>query len=61
MIIYLVTFTPLCRCKVCVWRLLYYALLLNLLGSLIQFQILAFLIGGAIGFWVLFQIRAKYD
>jgi hypothetical protein len=61
LVLYLLAFSPLKARKLAGWRLLYYALLLNLLGSLIQFQILSLLIGGAIGFWVLFQIRAKYD
>jgi TM2 domain-containing membrane protein YozV len=61
LVIYLLAFSPLKDRKKAGWRLLYYALLLNLLSSLIQLQILILLIGGAIGFWVLFQIRAKYD
>ncbi|HEV7350225.1 hypothetical protein [Telluribacter sp.] len=60
LIIYLMAFSPLRNRQIQGWRLLYYALLLNLLGSLIQLNILSLLIGGAIGFWVLFQIRNKY-
>ena len=61
LVMYLVAFTPLRDRRIQGWRILYYALLLNLLGSLIQLNILSLLIGGAIGFWVLFQIRSKYS
>ncbi|GAB3166389.1 hypothetical protein [Telluribacter humicola] len=61
LVMYLLAFSPLRNRRIQGWRILYYALLLNLLGSLIQLNILSLLIGGAIGFWVLFQIRSKYS
>ncbi len=59
-ILYLMAFKPLRAKQKAGWNLLYYAMLISMLGSLIQLQILALLISGAIGFWVLFQIREKY-
>lgn len=60
LIMYLMAFTPLRARKRAGWNLLYYALLLGLLSSLVQLHILAAVVGGVIGFWVLFQIREKY-
>lgn len=61
LIMYLMAFNPLKARKRAGWNLLYYALLLSLLSNLIQLNILGALIGGAIGFWVLFQVREKYS
>ncbi|NIJ51928.1 hypothetical protein [Dyadobacter arcticus] len=60
LIMYLMAFTPLKARKRAGWNLLYYALLVGLVSNLIQLSILGALIGGVIGFWVLFQIREKY-
>ena len=60
LIMYLMAFTPLRARKRAGWNLLYYALLLGLMSSLVQLNILAAVVGGVIGFWVLFQIREKY-
>jgi uncharacterized membrane protein YhaH (DUF805 family) len=60
LIMYLMAFTPLRARKRSGWNLLYYALLLGLMSSLVQLNILAAVVGGVIGFWVLFQIREKY-
>ncbi|WP_138477613.1 hypothetical protein [Dyadobacter bucti] len=60
LIMYLMAFTPLRARKRAGWNLLYYALLLGLISSLVQLNIVAAVIGGIIGFWVLFQIREKY-
>jgi hypothetical protein len=57
---YLMAFSPLKARKRAGWNLLYYALLLGLISNLIQLNLLAFIIGGLIGLWVLFQIREKY-
>ncbi|MNL75234.1 hypothetical protein D3C87_2010030 [compost metagenome] len=57
---YLMAFSPLKARKRAGWNLLYYALLVGLISNLIQLSILGFIIGGIIGFWVLFQIREKY-
>ncbi|SEI77886.1 hypothetical protein SAMN04487995_2170 [Dyadobacter koreensis] len=59
-IIYLMAFSPLRARKKAGWNLMYYALILSLLSSLIQLALLSVLIGGVLGFWVLFQIRDKY-
>lgn len=59
-IVYLMAFSPLRARKKAGWNLLYYALLLSLLSSLIQLALLSAIISGVIGFWVLFQIRDKY-
>jgi len=59
-IMYLMAFSPLRARKKAGWNLMYYALLLSLLSSLIQLAILSVIIGGVLGFWVLFQIRDKY-
>lgn len=60
LIMYLMAFTPLRARKRAGWNLLYYALLIGLLSSLLQLHILGAVVGGVIGFWVLFQIREKY-
>lgn len=60
LIMYLMAFTPLRARKKAGWNLLYYALLIGLVSSLVQLNILAAVLGGVIGFWVLFQIREKY-
>jgi len=59
-VIYLMAFTPLRARKKAGWNLMYYALLLSLLSSLIQLAIFSAIISGVLGFWVLFQIREKY-
>lgn len=60
MIMYLMAFSPLRARKKAGWNLMYYALLLSLISSLLQLAILSVIIGGVLGFWVLFQIRDKY-
>lgn len=60
MVMYLMAFSPLRARKRAGWNLLYYALLINLASSLLQFALFSFIVGGIIGFWVLFQIRDKY-
>ncbi|ACT96164.1 hypothetical protein [Dyadobacter fermentans] len=60
LVMYLMAFTPLKARKRAGWNLLYYALLLGLVSNLIQLSIFAFIVGGLVGFWVLFQIREKY-
>jgi len=59
-IIYLMAFSPLRARKKAGWNLMYYALILSLLSSLIQLAFLSVIVGGVLGFWVLFQIRDKY-
>lgn len=60
LIIYLMAFNSLKARKRAGWNLMYYALLLSLVGSLIQLNIIGAIISGLIGFWVLFQVREKY-
>ncbi|GGM80123.1 hypothetical protein GCM10010967_09880 [Dyadobacter beijingensis] len=60
LVMYLLAFSPLKARKRAGWNLLYYALLIGLVSNLIQLSIFGFIIGGLIGFWVLFQIREKY-
>ncbi len=57
---YLLAFSPLKARRRAGWNLLYYALLVGLISNLIQLSLFAFIVGGIIGFWVLFQIREKY-
>ncbi|MCF2443043.1 hypothetical protein L0657_03665 [Dyadobacter sp. CY345] len=59
-VMYLMAFTPLRARKKAGWNLMYYALLLSLISSLVQLALLSAIISGLIGFWVLFQIREKY-
>ena len=59
-VMYLMAFSPLKARKKSGWNLIYYALLVSLLSSLIQFNIFGFIVGGLLGFWVLFQVREKY-
>lgn len=42
------------------WKYMFYASLISLLSSVLSFDIGAFIISGAISFWVLFQIKALY-
>jgi hypothetical protein len=60
MIMYLLAFSPLRARKRAGWNLIYYATLVNLVGSAIQFNIIGGLIGAFIGFWILFQVRDKF-
>lgn len=60
LVMYLLAFSPLKARKRAGWNLLYYALLIGLVSNLIQLSIFGFVIGGLVGFWVLFQIREKY-
>lgn len=60
LVLYLMAFSPLRARKKAGWNLLYYALLINLVSSIIQLNILGAIIGGLLGFWVLFQVRGKY-
>lgn len=60
MVMYLMAFSPLRARKRAGWNLLYYALILSLISNLLQLALFAFIIGGVLGFWVLFQIREKY-
>lgn len=60
LVLYLMAFSPLKARKRAGWNLLYYALLIGLVSNLIQLSIFGFIVGGLIGFWVLFQIREKY-
>ncbi|MCE7040874.1 hypothetical protein [Dyadobacter sp. CY312] len=60
MVLYLMAFTPLRARKRAGWNLIYYATLLNLVGSILQLNILGALIGAFIGFWILFQVRDKF-
>jgi hypothetical protein len=60
MIMYLMAFSPLRARKRAGWNLLYYALILSLVSSLLQLALFSFIISGLLGFWVLFQIREKY-
>ena len=60
LVLYLMAFSPLRARRRAGWNLIYYALLISLLGNLIQLNILGVIVGGIVGFWVLFQIRSKY-
>lgn len=60
LVMYLMAFSPLKARKRAGWNLLYYALLIGLISNLVQLSLWGFVIGGIIGFWVLFQIREKY-
>ena len=60
LVLYLMAFSPLRARKKEGWNLIYYALLISLLVNLIQLNIIGALIGGIVGFWILFQIRSKY-
>jgi hypothetical protein len=42
------------------WTLVFYAEILNIVYSLLNFQIVGALIGGLIGLYILFQIRGLY-
>lgn len=59
-ILNLMAFSPLKNRKKAGWNLLYYSALLNFVGNLLMLNILGAVIGGVIGFWILFQIRDKY-
>ncbi|MDP3941179.1 MAG: hypothetical protein Q8Q49_02615 [bacterium] len=42
------------------WTFLFWAQLISLASNLVQFNIVGALIGGAIGFYILFQIKSHY-
>lgn len=60
-VICLIAFTPLRNRQRRGWNLLYYFQLLSLVVNLITLNIIGLLIGGFLGFWILFQIREKYS
>lgn len=60
MILYVMAFSPLRARKRAGWNLIYYALLLGLVGSLIQLNIIGLIISAVVGFWILFQVREKF-
>jgi hypothetical protein len=60
-VLYLMAFGPLRNRQRRGWNLLYYALLVNLVVWLVTFSIVSLLIGGFLGFWILFQVREKYS
>lgn len=43
------------------WSLLYYEQLIGLVGSLLAGAVFSGLVGGAIGLYILFQVREKYN
>lgn len=42
------------------WRLMFYSTLLSLIQQLFRFELGGLLIGGAIGLYLLFQVKSKY-
>lgn len=42
------------------WTLLFYGLLVSLVGMLVHMDLVSFVIAGLIGFYILFQIRSYY-
>lgn len=46
--------------KISAWRLMYYAAWVSMLSSLISSGIVSMLIGGAISFYILFQVKKAY-
>jgi hypothetical protein len=60
LIMYIMSFNPLRARKRAGWNLIYYAVMIGVLSSLIQLNLFAAIIGAVLGFWILFQIREKY-
>jgi protein-S-isoprenylcysteine O-methyltransferase Ste14 len=60
LVLYIMAFKPLKARRKAGWNFLYYALLISIVGNLIQLNIIGAIIGAILGFWVLFQIREKY-
>lgn len=46
--------------KAVAWKYIFWALLISLVSSLVQFNIVGALIGAVIGFYILFQIKSHY-
>lgn len=42
------------------WRLLFYATLVSFVGSVLSFNIIGAIVGGIIGWYILFQVKALY-
>ena len=42
------------------WKLMFYAQLVSLLSLLLSLNIVGFIFGGIIGFYILFQVRSRY-
>lgn len=47
--------------KLSAWRLMYYSTLLSLVQQLFSFDLGGLIIGGAISFYFLFQVKSKYN
>lgn len=42
------------------WRLMFYSILLSLVQQLLRFDLFGVVVGGALSFYFLFQVRSKY-
>jgi hypothetical protein len=49
------------RRELAAWRLMFYSTLLSLVHQLLNFNLGSLIIGGAISFYFLFQVRSKYS
>ncbi len=58
--LYAMAFSPLRARQRRGWNFLYYALLVNLVVWLVTFSLVSLVIGGFLGFWILFQVREKF-
>ncbi len=47
--------------KLSAWRLMYYSTLLSLVQQLFSFDLGGLILGGAISFYFLFQVKSKYN
>lgn len=52
--------SPLFKRSIKGWRYMFYASLLGVLQSLVQFNLTGLIIGGAISFYLLFQVKSFY-
>ena len=42
------------------WNLMYWSTLISVASNILSFSFVAAIIGGFIGFWILFQLKSKY-
>ncbi len=47
--------------KASAWRLMFYSTLISLVQQLLSFDVVGVVVGGAISFYILFQVKEKYN
>lgn len=61
LVLYIIAISPLMKRQKKGWDLMYYAQFLGLVSNLVTLSIVGFILSFVIGFWILFQVRGKYN